>query len=72
VIKNGAEMRCLLCRNGCRALNRRRDALDVRDEWASRVTLRPFAPAAAPAESMALMTTPRTANPARSMLAASG
>jgi hypothetical protein len=39
---------------------------------ASRLTLRPLAPAAAPAASSASMTTPRTANPARSMLAAWG
>src|SRR5262249_8164980 len=31
--------------------------------WASRVTFRAFAPAAAPASSIALITSPRTANP---------
>ena len=39
---------------------------------ASKVTLRPFAPAAVPASSIALITTPSTANPTRSMLAACG
>jgi hypothetical protein len=38
--------------------------------WSSRVTLRPLAPAAVPASSRALITAPKTANPARSMLAA--